>query len=114
MTIDDVPQDSLKSKLEEYFSSWNKDNEICLGRKTSLLIDFLSRLPYMMSKAFSPEKIRSSFIRNGMIDKKDYLWPDLVKMIHTKRGIVTNEDHKLIIGNLPKLIKVMRRDGHIA
>ena len=112
-SIEDIPEDTLTNVLDELFNEWAKDNVVNLGRKQSILVDFLARLPYMMSKAFSSEKVRASFIRNGTIDSKDYIWPDLFTMIQTKRGEIKDSEVQLIIDSFPKLFPIMEKFGHI-
>ena len=68
----------------------------------------------MMSKAFSSEKVWASFIRNGTIDSKDYIWPDLFTMIQTKRGEIKESKVQLIIDSFPKLFPIMEKFGHIS
>ena len=111
--IDDIPEDTLTEMLESLFSEWSKSNEINLGRKQSIFIDFLARLPHMMTKAFTPEKVRSSFIRNGMLDVESCFWPDLFGMIQTKRGEIKDSELDLIITNFPKLFALMQKLGNI-
>ena len=67
----------------------------------------------MMTKAFTPEKVRSSFIRNGMLDVESCFWPDLFGMIQTKRGEIKDSELDLIITNFPKLFALMQKLGNI-
>ena len=112
-SIDDIPEDSLTPLVEKLFSQWSKDHKVILGCKQSILIDFLARLPYMMSKAFTAEKIRTAFVHNGLLDADSFLWPDLFGMIQTKRGEIKEDELELLIETFPQLFSIMENHGNI-
>ena len=112
-TIDDIPNDSLSSLFCPIFNEWNESNEVNLGRKQPIAVDFLARIPYMLVKAFPPDGVRKSFLQNGTIDNLHYLWPDIYKMMETRRGEMTPEERDLIFDSFEELFQEMYKNGHV-
>ena len=112
-TIDNIPNDSLSSLFCPLFNEWKESNEVNLGRKQPIAVDFLARIPYMLVKAFPPDGVRKSFLRNGTIDELHYLWPDIYKMMETRRGEMTSEERDLIFDSFDELFQEMYKNGHV-
>ena len=61
-TIDNIPNDSLSSLFFPLLNEWEESNEVNLGCKQPIAVEFLARIPYMLVKAFPPDGVRKSFL----------------------------------------------------
>ena len=64
----------MKQKITKAFDQLSSNNQLRLvGKKRSALIDFVSGLPQMVTKAVTYPNIIHGFQENGMIDKESNL-----------------------------------------
>ena len=77
----------------------NRDNPestqivILSNAKKQAIIQGMSKLPYAMNKAFTPENIKAGFYDTGQIDKKHGSIPCIKTIISTYRGYIDREHY---------------------
>ena len=67
----------------------------------------------MLENACIVDNIVDGFVDVGMLDAKHKVWPDLDKIISTKRKDITKKEKDLIMNNFAKLFKMTLDEGHV-
>ena len=113
-TLSDIVNESLSEPLEALFKEYRDSGKINIpGKKINILKDFLSRLPYMIEKACTVDNVVQGFVDVGLLDSKDKLWPDLNKILRTKRKNLTAIEKELVWNNFSELFKITMEKGHV-
>jgi hypothetical protein len=97
--------DAFKDKLEHLNLAPNKRYS---------LIDFISSLSVMATKACKVKNIQHGFIKAGMIDDENLRYPVLDKIIATCRRNPSVEEYKNIENNMNTIIHESCEFGHIS
>ena len=74
----------MKGFLEDLFATHQASGVLTLkltARKA--IIDHIVSCPDIFSNAMSPKTTKKGFIKNGMIDDKTHIYPDINKMLQT-------------------------------
>eukprot|EP00957_Ditylum_brightwellii_P177122 13492839-Ditylum_brightwellii.AAC.1 len=93
--------ESSSPELDKLFKNlYNEDEINVYSVKIRILKDFLTRLPYMLEKACTVDNIIGGFVDVVMLDNKHKVWPDLDKIISTRRKNITKKEKNLdTVGN---------------
>ena len=111
----DLPHSHIYSKVKALFDNLSKQHHIkIVSRKRRLLISFIADLPQIQLISCPRRAVITSFIRNGMLDEDDNLWPDINRMIGTLGYPLTDKQFHLIFNNFQVLYKSMRDCGYIS
>ena len=77
------------------------------------ILDHIVSCPDIFGKAMSPKTTRKGFIENGMIDEYTETYPDIVRMLQTCKGEVSQVVEDIIFNNFSELYRMMKKEGHI-
>ena len=116
ITYVDTPFHShpMKQKITRAFDELSSSNQLRLpSKKRGALIDFVSGLPQMVTKAVTYPNVIHGFKENGMIDSEFMRFPDFEKILATCRRDPTKEEFNLCINSFPYLYTKMVDDGHL-
>ena len=102
----------MKKIISQGLKSLNDKVQLKTTKKNAL-IDFISSLPEMTSKAVTRKNVIHGFKENGMIDAKCLSYPDFDKILTTYRTDPTKEEYKLCGKSFPYLIEEFKQKGHI-
>ena len=94
ITVSNIPYDRQPMKLTIYNSLQKLENEnkhILKSSKNNAIIDFVSYVPEMTTKAVTGNKTMHIFVENGMIDFENNRFPDFNKILATRRKDPTVE-----------------------
>ena len=83
----------LLEKLENRDNPESTQIVILSNAKKQAIIQGMSKLPYAMNKAFTPENIKAGFYDTGQIDKKHGSIPCIKTIISTYRGYIDREHY---------------------
>ena len=98
-----------------FFDNLKSDKNIILNaHKRKLLISFISDLLQIALNSFSRKTVIEAFIRNGMLDQQDRLWPDFHQITKTVGYKLKDGEKHLILDNFDLLYKTVRDFGHIS
>ena len=115
-TATDLPADRSPVK-DKLVGKWATDEDLLSlalkGNKKSTLIDFLAVLPDVVTKACDSKNIRTGFIAAGIIDKDNYRFPVLNKILATCRRNVTKEESDNILDLFEHFLTTFDEQGHI-
>ena len=81
--------------------------------KKSSIIDFIASVPAMTAKAVNRDNIIHGILENGMLDSKQFRYPDFNKMLATCRRDPTEDEYKLCVDSFPVLLKEYLEHGHV-
>ena len=113
-TLIDVPFDSLSGYCNTVFKSLFNEGVLKLkNQKSFVLHDFLARVPYMLEKTRTSNKIFDGFVSVGMLDKQDRTWPDLDCILKTKRKAISLSERDFIKKCFPKLYNLTMKLGYV-
>ena len=79
--------------------------------KKNGIIDFVSSVPEMASKAVTRNNIIHGGVQNGMIDNKMFRYPDFDKMLATCRLDPTVEEFQICVDTFSYLFKIYLEKG---
>jgi len=96
--------DAFKDQLAGFNLALNKRNA---------LIDFLSKIPEIATKACTPDNIQHGFIEAGIIDKDKLRYPVLNKILATCRRNPTKVEYELILDTFEYFLNAAVENGHI-
>jgi len=111
LSADCVP---MKKLLLKAFAS--DDKLACLSLKPSkknALIDFLSVLPEVATKACTPKNIRHGFIEAGYIDPDKFRYPVFNKILATCRRAIKKDEYENMCETFPHFLQAMVEQGFI-
>ena len=77
------------------------------------ILDHIVSCSEIFGKAMSPKTTRKGFIENGMIDEYTETYPDIVRMLQTCKGEVSQVVEDIIFNNFSELYRMMKKEGHI-
>jgi len=85
--------------------------------KKNALVDFLSCLPQMLTKAAKRSNIAHGFVANGLVGDEathssEYGFPDFDLMLDTVRQEVTQEEYQLCRSTFSGLFQFQMKNGH--
>ena len=104
----------MNRKVAAAFESLHHEKRLLLKpSKKKALIDFISCLPQMITKAVTHSNVVHGFKQNGMVDHKHMRVPDFDSIIATCRKDPTIEEYNLCVDSFPYLYEKMMEDGHI-
>lgn len=87
---------------------------LCLRTmKKNALIDILTCLPGIVTKAAPKDNIQEGFVEGGMLDEKTKTCPDLYAILATCRRHLTKEEERLVYSSFPELLRYHLNHGHI-
>ena len=115
-TCQKIPADRhpMKRRVSETFAKLKKEGKLALkSSKEHSLIDFISSIPAMSSKATTFEGITHGFLEGGYIDKQYMRYPDFDKILATCGTDPTKEEYELCERMLPSVIEKYLQDGHV-
>ena len=90
--------------------AFQSDEMKCLNhnfKKTGSLIDFISVLPAIATKAATQEHILFGIHENGMLDKEKARYPVLLKILGMCHDSIPQELYKKVIDNFTYLYNVV-------
>ena len=82
--------------------------------KKNEIIDFISFVPAMTTKAAIYDNINCGFKENGMIDRKTNRYPDFNNILATCRMNPTKEEYALCVNSFSYLFDICQKKGHVA
>ena len=104
----------MKRRVSEVFAILKKEGRLILkASKEHSLVDFISSIPEMSSKAMTFEGITHGFLEGGYIDRQHMRYPDFDKLLATCRTDPTKAEYELCERMLPKLVEKYLKDGHV-
>jgi hypothetical protein len=77
------------------------------------LIDFITCLPEILSKAATPHNIEVGFLAAGVIDNESHSVPDFEAIIATCRRTMSTTEYDNCFAQFPVLYQFMAEHGHI-
>ena len=77
------------------------------------LIDFISTLPELATKAATRGNILHGFYESGLIDRTKSRYPVLLKVLGTYRSTLPIEVYQSVIDNFTHLYRIMMEQGRI-
>jgi len=108
-----LPPTTLTS-IENALNEAKRDHGLDLGAKRSILVQYISRLPNILSKTVHASDIQNGFAANGMLDANTLTWPDYDAIMLTLKRKLTEEEDMLITKNFQVLYNEMLEHGHIS
>ncbi len=94
----------MKQRITKAFDELSSSNQLRLhGMKRVALIDFISSLPQMVTKAVTCLNDIHGFKENGMIDNNFMRFLDFKKMLAICGRDPTKEDYKSCVDSFPYL-----------
>ena len=114
MTLSEVDASyhPMKKLITKMFKEKLKDLNLP-ERKCKALIDFLSNLPAIATKATTRNNILHGFVENGTIDKKSQRYPVLSMILGQCRSSIPKETLELVVNNFTYLYNTMMEHGRI-
>ena len=104
----------MKRRVSEVFTKLKKEGRLILkSSKEHSLIDFVSSIPAMSSKAMTFEGITHGFLEGGYIDRQHMRYPDFDKLLATCRTDPTKAEYELCEQMLPELVAKYLEKGHV-
>ena len=110
----DPNQHALKKKVWEAFHGEQLNCLNLKDRTKRSLIDFISCLPEMATKAATRSNIMHGFYECGLIDKDKSRFPVITKILSTCRSSISKDVYDKMINNFPLLYKTMLEQGQIS
>ena len=105
----------MKRIINSAMKNLSSSNKLVLKpTKHNAIVDFISSVPEMTSKAVTRDNITHGFKENGMIDNKYLRYPDLNKILATCRRDPTIDEYNNCIEHFPFLYNMYSRDGHVS
>ena len=104
----------LKGFIEDIFDDYKSRGILHLklpARKA--ILDHIVSCSEIFGKAMSPKTTRKGFVENGMIDENTETYPDIVKMLQTCKGEISQQAEDIIFDNFSALYQMMKYEGHI-
>ena len=83
------------------------------AKKKTSLIDFISTLPELTTKAATRGNILHGFYESGLIDRTKSRYPVLLKILGTCHSSIPKELYQKVIDNFTYLYNVMMEQGWI-
>ena len=83
------------------------------AKKRASLIDFISTLPELTTKAATRGNILHGFYESGLIDRTKSRYPVVLKILGTCRSSIPKELYQIVIDNFTYLYNVMMEQGWI-
>ena len=83
------------------------------SNKRGALIDFISILPEVATKACTKSNIQHGFIESGIIDKDNHRYPVFNKMLATCRRNPTQDEYNIAKSNFPDFLYSVEERGLI-
>ena len=83
------------------------------AKKKTSLIDFISTLPKLTTKAATRGNILHGFYESGLIDRTKSRYPVLLKILGTYRSTLPKEVYQSVIDNFTHLYRIMMEQGRI-
>ena len=77
------------------------------------MIDYIAKLPQIMSQACTVESIMTGFKANGMIDDSAFRYLDWRKLLGTCKRKITDDEYELCKKTFPILLEYFLEHGHI-
>ena len=117
ISVSDIPIEChpMKQLIHNSFKDLSSEGKLKLKHtKQNSLIDFISCIPDMTTKAAARENIVCGFIENGMIDRRHLRFPDFNKILSTCRLDPTKKEYELCINSFPYLYKEYLKNGHVS
>ena len=114
-TVRDLPVDRcpMKRLISDMFHSEDMSFLSLKSTKKNALIDFLSVLPDIATRACSKDNIKHGFIQAGIIDEDLNRYPVFNKILATCRQQPTLEEYHTVLETFPEFIEIMDKFGHI-
>ena len=114
-TVRDLPVDRcpMKRLISDMFHSADMSFLSLKSTKKNALIDFLSVLPDIATRACSKDNIKHGFIQAGIIDEDLNRYPVFNKILATCRQQPTLEEYHTVLETFPEFIEIMDKFGHI-
>ena len=104
----------MKQRVTNAFQSGQLSVLQLNSKKRGALIDFISVLPEMATKAATRDNIIDGFVETGLIDKKQLKYPVLEKILATCKKSIPRDIYDKFIDNFPRLFSIMLEKGHIS
>ena len=109
----DPPRHPMKMRVTRAFNSDALKVLNLNSKKKSSLIDFISTLPELATKAATRGNILHGFYESGLIDRTKSRYPVLLKVIGTCRSTLPKEVYQSVIDNFTHLYRTMMEHGRI-
>ena len=77
------------------------------------LLDHITVLPSIITRAATPENVTKGFTLNGTVDVKTKAWPDFNAILKTCRRTISKEEEKLCKDKFAELYKYACEYGNI-
>ena len=104
-TAENLPHGfGLKGYLEDMFDILKANGSLVIklpARKA--IIDHCVCCPEMLSKSMAPKTTIKGFIKNGMVDDKLKIYPDIRMLLKTCKSEVTKKHEDLLFNNFSEL-----------
>ena len=91
----------------------NQQKLLLKPSKNNSIIDFIASVPGMTAKSVTRDNIIHGVLENGMLDSKQFRYPDFDKMLATCRRDPTKDEYKLCVDSFPVLFKKYLEYGHV-
>jgi len=102
----------LQSLVRRVFRD-NEDKLKLRAANQRVLIEFLARVPALMTRAATPSVIMNGFIEAGLLDKETRSMPDFRALLGTMSRPVTLKEEKLCDSKFNELYQYQVEHGHI-
>ncbi len=103
----------MKRLISDMFHSKDFSFLSLKSTKKNALIDFLSVLPEIATRACSKENIKLGFIQAGIIDEDFNRYPVFNKVLATCRQQPILEEYQTVLESFADFIAIMDEKGHI-
>ena len=115
-TVSDSPPEScpMKKMISDAFKSGELSFIKMAENKKRALIDFLSVIPTIATKACTVDNIRRGFITAGIIDDKRKRYPVFNRILSTCRRDVQVTEYKCIVDNFHRIINEACEKGIVS
>ena len=81
--------------------------------KNHAILNFVSSVPEMTSKAVTRDNILHGGLENGIIDRKLQKYPDFDAILTTCKLDPTKEEYQLCVNSFPYLFKLYQVNGYV-
>ena len=115
-TVSDSPIEScpMKKMISDAFKSGELSFLRMADNKKRALIDFLSVIPTIATKACTVDNIRRGFITAGIIDEQRKQYPVFNRILNTCRRDVLVAEYKCIVDNFHRIINEACEKGIVS
>ena len=105
----------MKRSVKSSFAQLYNQNKVCLkSSKKNSLVDFISSVPEIVTRAVSKENCRSGFVATGFVDSKFKKYPDFDCLLATCRTSPKIVDYERCKTHFEELFHKCHEEGHVS